>query len=75
MDCNWFINGSLLLRPDEKSAILEELNPQIEFRILEKIGNDEPAVDRMTGVQSLTVDHLFWKFYTEVRKVATQLME
>lgn len=65
----------MLLRPDGKSAILEELNPQIEFRILENVGNDEPAVDRMTGVQSLTVDNLFWKFYTEVRKVATQLME
>jgi hypothetical protein len=75
LGCNWFIKDSLLLRPDGKSAILEELNPQIDFGILEKIGNDEPAVDGMTGVQSLTVDNLFWKFYTEVRKVATQLME
>ena len=65
----------MLLRPDGKSAIFEELNPQIEFWILKNIGNNEPAVDRMTGVQSLTVNNLFWKFYTEVRKVATQLME
>lgn len=76
---NWGALGILtafcLLRPEWKAVIIEKLTPEIEYQILEKIVNEGPAVDGITGVQSLTVDNLFWEFYVEVFKVIAQLME
>jgi D-glutamate cyclase len=76
---NWGVTGLLaalcLLRLDWKAAILEGLNPETELYILERTVIEGPAVDGITGIQSLTVDNLFWEIYAEVLQVATQLIE
>ncbi|MEC4813446.1 MAG: DUF4392 domain-containing protein [Scytonema sp. PMC 1069.18] len=75
---NWGVTGLLaalcLLRPDWKAAISEGLNPETELHILERTVIEGPAVDGITGLQSLTVDNLFWEVYAEVLQIASQLI-
>jgi hypothetical protein len=75
---NWgataFLAALSLLRPEWKSAILQGLNPEVEFQILETIVNGGLAVDGITGVQSLTVDNLFWHFHAQVLQMMIQII-
>ncbi len=75
---NWGATALLtaisLLRPDWKSAILQGLNPEVEFQILETIVNAGLAVDGITGVQSLTVDNLFWNFHAQVLQMMIKII-
>ena len=75
---NWgataFLAALSLLRPEWKSAILQGLNPEVEFQILETIVNAGLAVDGITGVQSLTVDNLFWDFHAQVLQMMIQII-
>ena len=75
---NWGATALLvalsLLRPEWKSAILQGLNPEVEFQILETIVNAGLAVDGITGVQSLTVDNLFWDFHAQVLQMMIQII-
>ncbi|MEA5593774.1 DUF4392 domain-containing protein [Rivularia sp. UHCC 0363] len=69
---NWGAAGILLapylLRPHWKAAIINKLNPDIEFHILETIINQGLAVDGIRGIPSLSIDNLSWEFHAEVLK-------
>ena len=75
---NWGASGILLalclLRSDWKAAILKKLNPEIEFRILEKLVNQNLAIDGIRGIPSLSVDNLSWEFHAEVLKNAIEIV-
>ncbi|MBW4566815.1 MAG: DUF4392 domain-containing protein [Tolypothrix carrinoi HA7290-LM1] len=75
---NWGATALLaaiyLLRPEWKAGIIEGLNPDVEFHILETIVNAGLAVDGITGVQSLTVDNLFWDFHAQVLEMMIEII-
>lgn len=75
---NWGASGILLalclLRSDWKDAILKKLNPEVEFQILEKLVNQNLAIDGIRGIPSLSVDNLSWEFHAEVLKNAIELV-
>ncbi|MDY6899569.1 MAG: DUF4392 domain-containing protein [Cyanobacteriota bacterium] len=75
---NWGASSILLalclLRFDWKDAILNKLNPETEFRILEKLINQNLAIDGIRGIPSLSVDNLSWEFHLEVLKNAIELV-
>ncbi len=73
---NWGATGILLalslLRTDWKAVILNKLNPEIEFHILETLINQGLAIDGIRGIPSLSVDNLSWEFHAEVLKNAIE---
>ena len=75
---NWgataLLTAICLLRSEWKAAIIPGLNPQVDFQILETLVNNGLAVDGITGVQSLTVDNLFWEFHAKVLEKMLQII-
>ncbi|WP_414624036.1 DUF4392 domain-containing protein [Calothrix sp. CCY 0018] len=73
---NWGATGILLalslLRLDWKVEIINKLNPEIEFHILETLVNQGLAIDGIRGIPSLSVDNLSWEFHAEVLKKAIE---
>ncbi|MEL7243670.1 MAG: DUF4392 domain-containing protein [Cyanobacteria bacterium J06643_5] len=75
---NWGASAILLalclLRSDWKDVILNKLNPETEFHILEKLVNQNLAIDGIRGIPSLSVDNLSWEFHSEVLKNAIEIV-
>ena len=75
---NWGASGILLalclLRSDWKVAILQKLNPETEFHILDKLVNQKLAIDGIRGIPNLSVDNLSWEFHAEVLKNAIEVV-
>ncbi|MGD1912183.1 MAG: DUF4392 domain-containing protein [Rivularia sp. (in: cyanobacteria)] len=75
---NWGATSILLalslLRSDWKEIIIKNLNPEIEFKILETLVNNNLAIDGIRGIPSLSVDNLSWEFHGEVLKSAIELV-
>ena len=73
---NWGATGILLalcvIRSDWKAEIINKLNPETEFHILETLVNQGLAIDGIRGIPSLSVDNLSWEFHAEVLKKAIE---
>lgn len=69
---NWGASALLcacaLLKPEWKSIIKEQLQPEVEFKILQTVVSKNLAADGVTGEAALTVDNLPWEFHAEVLK-------
>ncbi len=63
-----------LLRPDWKAAIINQLNLETEFKILETLTSQSFAIDGIRRVPSLSIDNLSWESYSGVLKNAMQLV-
>jgi D-glutamate cyclase len=67
---NWGADALLcacaLLKPEWKSIIKQQLKPEVEFKILQTVVNNNLAADGVTGEAALTVDNLPWEFHAKV---------
>lgn len=67
---NWGADALLcacaLLKPKWKSIIKQQLKPEVEFKILQTVVNNNLAADGVTGEAALTVDNLPWEFHAKV---------
>ncbi|MBF2063989.1 MAG: DUF4392 domain-containing protein [Calothrix sp. C42_A2020_038] len=75
---NWGANALLaalaLLKVEWKNIIKEQLNPEVDFNILETIVSNNLAADGITGKANLTVDNLPWKFHAEILLKINELL-
>ena len=67
---NWGAVGLLaslaLLRADWKAALLAGLTPTMDRHILERTVETGPAIDGVTGKQTLSVDNLPWDYHGKI---------